>query len=245
MSKDPNTSVSDTSTVLHQIKRAIKLNLDDRAHGIIKAKGSYLSRRNIVSLVSYMCKIGKFPTKLLSYILNVSQYGSDVENVDILGLACKYGYADTVQLLVSDPIMEQHMRQPGIAESFIKKAVWEHALVPLRSGTISIVKFLLGYDTLRSSYEWVLNEMCKRGESSIIRLILSDPGFDLAANNNRALWTAISNGMILIPRLLLEDDRTDPNYDLYEMLFDACESGNVEIVGMLLSNPRVDVNLAE
>jgi len=245
MSSDSN--IPDTSAILHQIKRAIKLNLDDKAYGLIKAYGSYLSRRDVRSLVSYMREVGKFPTKLLSYIYNISPYSSDVERCRILELACKYGYADTVQLLVSNPIMERYVRKPHIAEFLIKEAVPKFHWIPLSSSSIFIVKFLLGYDTYRSSYAWLLNEMCQRGEPSIVRLILSDPGFDLAADNNRALSTAISNGRTSIVQMLLADSRTDPNYDFYEMLYDACYYGHVTvtIVEMLLSDPRVDVDLAE
>jgi hypothetical protein len=67
----------------------------------------------------------------------------------------------------------------------------------------------------------------------VVRLLLSDPRVDPAANENWAIKWAARYGHTEVVRLLLSDERVDPIAQENDAIKQAAENGHDEIVKLL------------
>lgn len=70
-----------------------------------------------------------------------------------------------------------------------------------------------------------------------IKMFLSNPSFNPAAQNNQAFHWACRNGHLEIVNVLLDDKRIVPDNETF--LF-TCRNGHIDVVKRLLADPRID-----
>ena len=211
--------------VLNQIKNALSHNLDERAGQIIESQGRYLSKKDYVSLMTYLITNGKYPCKLVSYICYRSAYGLE-QKLDrlsyIMGLACFTGYADTVRMFLADiRIDPAYSNNIYLRYAFMK-------------GHTEVVRILLEderVDPIACQNE--VSGLCRNGYADILRMLLKDRRTDLSIPHNRPLETASFHGNEAIIRLLLEDDRVLRN-DMWKAVENARSSGHIVIADMII-----------
>ena len=84
----------------------------------------------------------------------------------------------------------------------------------------------------------------QKGDTDKVKLLLTNPKVNPAADNNHAIQSASVNGRTGVVRLLLNDPRVDPADDNNFAIRLASGQGHIEIVRLLLADPRVDWRLA-
>ena len=91
-------------------------------------------------------------------------------------------------------------------------------------------------DALRQAAIW--------GFTDAVKLLISDYGVDLPAEDNYALFLAIEKRNLDVVKLLLSDYGVDPLARKNAALFYASQNGHLDIVKLFLSDDRVDLNSA-
>jgi ankyrin repeat protein len=82
--------------------------------------------------------------------------------------------------------------------------------------------------------------ICRENDVDLLNLLLQYPGFDPAANENRALVMAAEHGHTEIVKILITDYRVDPSIPNNKALVRAAMNGHSEVVKILLQDERVD-----
>ncbi len=83
-------------------------------------------------------------------------------------------------------------------------------------------------------------EAAKTGNTDKVKLLLTNPEVNPAADNNNPIRWASHNGHTEVVRLLLNDPRVDPAADNNEAIGLASLNGHPDVVKLLLADPRVD-----
>jgi len=99
---------------------------------------------------------------------------------------------------------------------------------------------LPGIDLSSDSNDIMNRAVGENANVEIVRLLLADPRFDPAANDQTPIQTACHHGNIEIVQLLLTDPRVDPSIFDQQLLHDAIDADDYEIVRVLLRDSRVD-----
>jgi len=211
--------------VLNQIKNALSHNLDERAGQIIESQGWYLSKKDYVSLMTYLFTNAKYPPKLVSYICYRSAYGLE-QKLDrlsyIMGQACFTGYADTVRMFLADI---------RIDPAYSNNSCMRYAYM---KGHTEVVRILLEderVDPIACRNDVI--GLCRNGYADILRILLKDKRIDLSIHDNRPLCTASLYGNEDVVRLLLADDRVLQN-DMWKAVENARSTGHIVIADMII-----------
>lgn len=86
----------------------------------------------------------------------------------------------------------------------------------------------------------LLVDVCKKGFTEILCILLKDDRFNPSWNNNELLVTAVQLGNAVIVGILLQDFRVNPSCRNNKPIRVAAREGYTEVVKLLLNNYRVD-----
>jgi ankyrin repeat protein len=228
-------------TILSQIKRAIRLNLEDKAGQLIESHGAYLSKRNYRSLIRYITKHEKYPYKVIAYVYYRSAYRWHDTATDILKRAIYTTIIENDPNSLRELLKNKHN---DLNIDAYGNNIMETAVRNARSSA-DIVRMLLADERIDpcADNNIALRAACWHGRTEIVRILLKDGRADPRSLDDYAIRTASSGGHIEIVRLLLEDGRANPGLANYEVLFlAASQAGQIEIVRLLLEDDRVIPN---
>jgi len=218
--------------VLTELKRAIKHNLEELSNQIIVSKGAYLSRRDIEHLITFMNRVKRYPYDVVYYIYNVSPYRDEFNpgawHIYSLRFACRFGYIETVRLLLADSRVDLN---PGVYNDAITYAC--------ETGHTNIVRLLLADDRVGSPDDRAIRNASYAGQSEVVRLLLEDGRSNPSSLENYSIRYASFYGHIEIVRMLMNDVRVDPSAMGNIALVYASSSGQTDIVKLLLTDARV------
>lgn len=116
-------------TILSKIKLAIRLNLEDKASQIIESHGTYLSKRNLRDLITYMDKIRTYNTnniEIIRLLMWDDRVDPSADNNKAIRNAVKYGphrSSRVKHLLTDDRILRPAVRN-GLDRAIIE-ARWQ------------------------------------------------------------------------------------------------------------------------
>jgi len=198
----------DSASHINLIKRAIKSNLQEKAYGLLKSYGLYLSKKEHAQIIRYVKKYAKYSAPVVRYLFYESPYCTEpltqalIQNV--FCDACKYGFADVVRLLLTD--------------SKVDPSIFYNQPVQLASeyGHADVVRILLEDDRVDPSYicSAALQYACENSHLDVIRILLEDSRTDPSAQCYASIETAYkawqhSKGCRTIVQLLVYDHRID------------------------------------
>lgn len=160
----------------------------------------------------------------LDYFLQTHEI--DSRYVDGFILACKKGFENIVQLLLTDARID--------ASEYYNQAIYS----ALESNCTEIILLLLKDPRSDELLYWnqILIKACHHGIIDIVRLCLAK-GIELSLYDHYAIYTASINGHSNIVELLLEDE----NIDYKEIFFSMCRRGYLEIVKNLIHGNKIDL----
>jgi len=227
-------------TILSQIKRAIRLNLEQLAGQIIESHGAYLSKRDYIFLIRYMHEHSKYPYKVIEYVYYRSAYRweFDLNNVyhnaiyEAIGRHDPNNLRELLKVKTIDPSADRYGNHP-----ISWAATNENAKI-----NTEIVRMLLDDDRIDPSInnDIAIRFASLRGRAGAVRMLLKDGRVDPSSTDNNAIRAASGYGHIEVVHALLEDGRANPSALNNEAIRDASENGYVKVVQLLLEDDRVD-----
>ena len=156
--------------------------------------------------------------------------------------ACRFGYLETVKVLLAQEKIGVNKRNRGGAGPFNIACQEGHKeVVSLLSADPRIDPNKLDHD----SYTPIFIAWCN-GHKEVVSLLLADPRIDPNQANDKGstpFFMACQEGHKEVVSLLLADPRIDLNKprDIGATPFlIACENGHREVVSLLLADPRID-----
>ena len=198
-------------TAVFLIKRAIKHGLDDRVGHLIKKYGSYLTQRNLRSLLHFMIH-GIVSYKMVEYIFLISPYRHNfVPKPKLLKSAVASRNTKVVRLLLFDNRFDDG---PTKNETMLRRAERLYS----------------------TDFYHELKSVCRNGDTAMLKLLIYDLNIDPSKHSNRAIHSACGWGNSNIVRLLLSDSRLDLTNDYLSVLHAACETDHAKVVRILLEN---------
>jgi len=254
-------------SILNQIKRAIRLNLEDKASQIVKSYGSYLSRKDIRSLITYMDAVKMYSYCVIRYIYYVSphrhdfdpstEYSEAFDRIDYNRMLhrTEEEYPEIFELLIQDDRFDASNDRPSGPynyknEQTLRRLLEGHPytyepsmvfIVACTRGFTNLVRELLDYPDINQALanNEAMVSACYHGHTDIIKMLLVDPRINPADQNNGAINGACRSHNMDAVRLLLADDRVDPN-DPVNRSRPIYNTNNIEIIRLLMSDKRVD-----
>jgi len=215
--------------ILNQIKRAIRLKLDDKAGQIIESNGKYLSKHDLTRLIAFMNKNKSYSYDVIRYIYYVSPYRHDFDSFEhnhILIQLTEHDYPKTTELLLRDSRFDRRNDPPITPYSYVNERT---------------VRLLLENNT-HYGYELdaIFETACIRGFYDIVSDLLKSDAVDPSCDNNSPIRSACIFNRLPIVQLLLRDGRANPADTKNETIYYACYYGSAGMVKLLLEDERVD-----
>jgi len=221
---------------MRSIRRAIRLNLEDMAAHLLKKHKTYLSKSNILSVIRYMKKYGKYPIGVVRYIYYESPFRYDIQGTKswTMMLGCENGYTNTVRFLLNDPETD-----PNINNG--------HALyLASVSGNAPIVLMLLQDPrTDPSGAQQDFRYAAYYGHLECVKILLADDRAFRSIESSHGIASALrlavaNNNNVAIVRLLLEHLPACDVELISYALTNACYYYSYDVVTVLLEDERVD-----
>lgn len=265
-----NKSETKTKTLVKQIKRCIRLNLEDNIQQILKdrKKNIFLTKRNIMCLINFMDTLGYYSINLIEYIFVKHHYeymGIDRNwkkipeekfiNMVLLWLS-RNGLIDTLKFFLSKKMKELY--------PFINPHTWNPCILwACYEGHIDVVKFLLEDETQSlypqinpcESDNYPIKSACINGHLEIVKFLLSDeitkkyPRIKEGIDNNTLLQICTfgrSSGLevlkfLLSPSMKVKFPQLSLSSNNNDMITSACSTGRTEIMKFLLSSEIMEL----
>jgi len=229
--------------VLTQIKRCIKSGLDDLAFSILRSEHTYLSVRDLSTILKYMSKIRKYPRNVVQYICYESAYRSRLDPLYDVGMLlvraiCK-GYTDTAMLLLADIRIDDCARTNAI-------------IYAAEGGYLRIVEAVLKEiprfeDTARGiAMKTAIQEAAKKGHLSVVQLLHADKHCKKEYVSMAIVFACMYSRIHVIMFLLYESAMYEiDSQDFYTFISSAIRAAKTKVVKLLLNDNRVDSVLPE
>ena len=228
-------------SILSQIKQAIRSGLEDKASQIIKSNGNYLSKRDLISLITYMEQIKTYSIGVVRYIYYVSPYRHEFcqnrFNVyTTLRHAGGANYSNIVSMMLSDVSVFSEFSDIDGTLNFAAQLI-------LSSGESDTILSLLKCNkisTIPGMASDALDRACMKGYVDIVRFLLNSHLAQsiIPYQYIYAFRTACVYGHLTIVSMFLKSgmDLSDDG-----MAFEsACSRGDIEIVKLLLTYQQTD-----
>jgi len=227
--------MTDAGSIVKQIKRAISLNLGDKAYHIMISNRTLLSKKNMSRIVRHLYHIrgpvvmhSRTMYRVMMYIHYESPYvfdPSDYCNVAIRR-ASRWGIYKMVQRLLEDDGVD-----PGAIDN-------EALQSACKFGHIEVVRLLLA-DARVGNHGDALQYAVINNHTNIVRLLLEDGRISVTMISY-ALDYACQGKHVEIVRLILDDGRANPSNNNSVALQIACDAWAHDVVRILLADERVD-----
>jgi len=161
--------------ILNRIKSSIKHNLEDKASQIIYSSGTYLSKRDLSSLIRYMNKIKTYSVSVIRYIYYVSPHRHVFNPIEHNKLLYQtYGYPAIIDLLWNDNrVVQEYLRIVHSGNIFDHGNVLYAARCVLTNGTSRSMQILINNEQIRSPYilNRALERAAEKGYADIVSLL--------------------------------------------------------------------------
>jgi len=259
-------TIMQTASILSEIRRLICLRLDARLTSLIRSNIRLLSKKDVGSILRYMCIKKKLPYGSIEYLLFLSPYRHDygpyITRYSRIAIkAVEVGNLDVLKLLIENGKVDANYNEG----QFFRLACYHNRP--------SIVTYLLSknYDRIYAIlYNYAITKAVDRGRVEIIDILLSDRcapqtlpdrmlsesfcagigrtdiaqrllarGIDPSYSSNIAITMACKGKSEDLVSLLLADERTNPAANNNTALYTACCCLSPRIVSILLADSRV------
>lgn len=242
-------------TILNQLKRAIKSNLEGNASHILELYGNYLSRKDIALLVRFMIRYRTYSIPIVRYICCISQHrhelGKDIRASMYIMLrhAGQEGSMDLIEILLSSIQAElyagryEYNRDLDITIECIMRCCDSNIIISLLEYSQAEPQYI------RNKIDLAMEQACITEYADVILFMLEDEQISRHITPNlyaSALKISSTRSGCLIVRILLKHlDRFVPesirSICIGKALVSACSAGIPETVRCFLEDPRIDL----
>ena len=226
--------------IVKRVKRAISLNLDEKAYHILVLHGAHLSKRDVQSIVKYMNIQWMYPCKVVRYVYYECAYrdefGLDMwySGEILIRHAIQMKYFDTVRLLLKDNRIGSYGQNFVIqyAATYGYTSIVEHVLTNYTISEYAITESIIGavMDGYLTIVQLLVNDSrcrmkkiiyraidvaCVHSQIDIIKYLLyeSNMPYDIcSADMYNFIQMAIRNGCTNVVRLFLDDERSNSGF---------------------------------
>ena len=224
-----------TNTIIrNRVERAIRRNLGELAYSILKADGSYLSRKDYKLLLSYMFREKYHVCRVYSYIFLESVYRDELST---------NAEPNIFYQMLKGAV---HSSQPDIVQ-YVLNRVPIHTIVDFFNiacvaEDIAVAMTLLGDSRIMSYHEQRFPFIvCQLGLDDLLSILLANPKIDPGQNNSTALLFAVTKGYTSIVRQLLANGKVHLAADDNYILRRAARHGWIDILKLLMEDERIDL----